>query len=104
MSNAGPGVAASRGRAAWGRLKRRFRLARDIYEGVYVAPYRAAIHREYLRQRDLFMLLGVSELLGVPNPVQFYTLELLPELIEDVHRWHRALGMDKGPEGGFRCC
>ncbi len=69
-----------------------------------MAPYRSAIHREYLEQRDIFLLMGFSDLLGVPNPVQFYTLELLPELIEQFHEWHLRLGMESAPEGGFRCC
>ena len=47
----------------------RLRAFRDIYEGLYIAPYRSAIHRDYLRQHDLFMLLGFS-----------------PELIQGVFR------------------
>jgi hypothetical protein len=82
----------------------RLRSLRDIYEGIFLAPYRAQIHREYLRQRDLYFLLGCSDLLGVPSPVSFYTLELYPELIEQFHQWHRRMGMEHAPEGGFRCC
>lgn len=85
-------------------LLRRLRRARDIYEGVYFAPYRRSIHREYLRQRDLFFVLGLSDLLGVPNPVQFYTLELIPEALDQFHEWHLRMGMEEAPEGGFRCC
>ena len=91
-------------RNVWHRLSRRLRAGREIYEGLYVAPYRSEIHREYLRQRDLFLLIGFSDLLGVPNPVQLYVLELYPELIESFHEWHRRLGMEHAPEGGFRCC
>jgi hypothetical protein len=97
--------AESRRRAAlWAEFRQRARSAREIYEGMYIAPYRSAILREYLRQRDLFMVLGISDMLGVPNPVSFYTLELLPELIDGFHEWHRRLGMESSPEGGFRCC
>lgn len=85
-------------------LLRRLRWARDIYEGVYFVPYRTTIHREYLRQRDLFFLLGFSDLLGVPNPLQFYTLELLPEVLDGFHEWHLRMGMPEPPAGGFRCC
>lgn len=88
----------------WRTLRRALARARDIYEGIYIAPYRAQIHRAYLRERDLFLLLGFSDLLGAPNPVAFYTLELYPELIEQFHEWHRRLGMEHPPEGGFRCC
>jgi hypothetical protein len=85
-------------------LLQRLRAAREIYEGVYFAPYRSAIHREYLKQRDLFFLLGFADLLGVPNPTAFYTLELYPELIEQFHEWHVRMGMPQAPDGGFRCC
>jgi len=85
-------------------LLRRLRWARDIYEGIYLVPYRTTIHREYLRQRDLFFVLGFSDLLGVPSPVHFYTLELLPEVLDQFHEWHLRMGMDEPPEGGFRCC
>lgn len=86
------------------RIGAALRYARDVYEGVFMAPYRSTIHREYLRERDVFLLLSFSDLLGVPNPVQFYTLELYPELIEQFHEWHLRMGMPHAPEGGFRCC
>jgi len=86
------------------KLLRRLRTARDIYEGIYFVPYRATVHREYLKQRDLLFLLGFSDLLGVPSPVQFYTLELLPEVLDQFHDWHQRLGMEEAPDGGFRCC
>lgn len=88
----------------WSAVRRRLRAAREIYEGVYIAPYRAQIHREYLKERDLFLLVGFSDLLGAPNPVAFYTLELYPDLIEQFHQWHMRMGMPQAPEGGFRCC
>ena len=85
-------------------LRQRLRAAREIYEGIYFAPYRSAIHREYLEQRDLFLIMGFADLLGVPNPTAFYTMELYPELIEQFHEWHLRMGMPNAPEGGFRCC
>ncbi|MGW8282754.1 MAG: cory-CC-star protein, partial [Gemmatimonadota bacterium] len=95
---------AARRSAVWAQLRFRLRAAKEIYEGIYFAPYRSIIHREYLRQRDLFMLLGISDMLGVPSPVSFYTLELLPDLIDGFHDWHLRLGLEQPPEGGFRCC
>lgn len=97
-------MSVSKRAAFWSAVRCRLQGAREIYEGVYIAPYRSAIHREYLEQRDIYLLLGFSDLLGVPNPVQFYTLELVPELIEQFHQWHLRMGMESAPEGGFRCC
>lgn len=88
----------------WQAVARRLRVARDVYEGVYIAPYRSAIGREHQRARDLFLLAGFSDLLGIPTPVGFYTLELYPYLIEQFHEWHLRQGLGQPPEGGFRCC
>jgi hypothetical protein len=88
----------------WRGVRDKLRAAREIYEGVYFAPYRAQIHREYLQQRDVFFLLAFGDLIGVANPVAFYTLELYPELIEQFHEWHLRLGMPSSPDGGFKCC
>ena len=70
----------------------------------YVAPYRGAVTRAQRDEDDLFMLLVFSEMLGVPNPASYYTLELLPVLYERFHDWHRRMGMERSPLEGFRCC
>lgn len=88
----------------WQLLRARLGAAREIYEGMFVAPYRAQILRAYRDEHDRFLLLTFSDLLGAPNPVGFYTLELYPELIEQFHQWHLRMGMEHPPEGGFRCC
>jgi hypothetical protein len=91
-------------RAVLARVADRLRRAAEIYEGVALGPYRSAIHRRYARQRDAFLLATFSDALGVPNPVEFYTLELLPDLMDEFHDWHRRAGLDHAPEGGWRCC
>jgi hypothetical protein len=104
MSEGRSSDAGSEPRESRRSIGEKIRAAKDIYEGIYFAPYRAAIHREYLKQRDLFFILAFSDLMGVPNPVAFYTLELYPELIDQFHEWHLRLGMPVSPDGGFRCC
>lgn len=86
------------------RLWRALKRAGRIYEEIAAAPYRAEIARRYGRQRDAFMLATFSDALGVPNPAEFYTLELMPYLMEDFHEWHRRVGLEEPPEGGWRCC
>jgi hypothetical protein len=71
---------------------------------MYVSPYRSAVLREVRDRQEAFFLMGFSDLLGVPNPVKFYTLELLPYLIDQHHEWHLRMGMERAPDGGFRCC
>ena len=74
------------------------------YEEVLEMPHRTEVARELRDQDDLFLLLLYSEMIGIPNPVYYYTLELCPHIIEDFHDWHLRMGMDKSPLTGIRCC
>lgn len=76
----------------------------ELYEEMYVSKFRGTIYREYMTQQDLFMILCFSDLLGIPNPVYFYTLELYPEFYKYFHEWHIRMGMEKSPIDGLGCC
>jgi hypothetical protein len=91
-------------RTAWSRAGDWIRHARALLTEYYVAPYRGAIARERRDSDDLFMLLVFSELMGVPNPATYYTLELQPVLLERFHEWHLRMGMDHSPLDGMKCC
>ncbi|MFD1361541.1 cory-CC-star protein [Lentibacillus salinarum] len=75
-----------------------------FYEEVLRMPHRQEIARELRDQDDLFLLLLYSEMIGIPNPVYYYTLELYPYMIDEFHDWHLRMGMDKSPLNGIRCC
>lgn len=102
--SAPPGSGPRPGRRGDGGLRAAARAIRELYEGIFIAPYRAALARERMRHQDLFLLLTLSDCLGIPNPVGFYVLELYPQLIGEYHDWHRRMGLEHAPEGGFRCC
>ena len=70
----------------------------------YNAPFRGAVARAKRQNDDLFMLLVFSEMVGVPNPASYFTLELQPLLYEDFHEWHKRMGMDRSPLGTLPCC
>ncbi|MCO1337998.1 DNA helicase [Kocuria polaris] len=70
----------------------------------YYAPYRRTLARAKRDEEDLFMMLVLSESLGVPNPAGYYTLELLPVVYENFHDWHRRMGMDRSPLDSISCC
>ena len=86
------------------RISRAVKALSQLYDAWYEAPYRRMARRARRREEDLFRLLIMSEALGVPNPASFYTLELLPFMLEDFHDWHRRMGMEHSPLEGFRCC
>lgn len=70
----------------------------------YTVPFRGAVARAKRQEDDLFMLLVFSEMVGVPNPASYFTLELQPLLYEDFHEWHKRMGMEHSPLEGFHCC
>ncbi len=104
MSERGPGGGEGGGpgggQGGRGRLERLGHLLREFYEG----RHRGALAREVRAEDDLFMLLVFSEMMGVPNPAGYYTLELLPILYEEFHDWHLRMGMEHSPLEHFRCC
>lgn len=86
------------------RIKQWLSTASSFAEEVYNAPYRSAIARAKREQDDMFMLLVFSDMMGVPNPATYYTLELQPLLLERFHEWHLRMGMEHSPLDHFRCC
>ena len=77
---------------------------RTLLHEFYMAPYRGAVARARRDEDDLFMLFVFAELMGVPNPATYYTLELQPILLERFHDWHTRMGLEHSPLDHFRCC
>jgi hypothetical protein len=86
---------------AW---RERLARARELLREFYEARHRGALARARREEDDVFMLLVFSEMMGIPNPSSYYTLELLPLLYERFHDWHVRMGMDRSPLEHFRCC
>jgi len=85
-------------------LKAKFSTALELAAEFYTAPYRGTVAREKRDHDELFMLLIFSEMMGVPNPATYYTLELQPLLLDRFHQWHQRMGMEHSPLDDFRCC
>ena len=79
------------------------RLGAGLHE-FYAAPYRRTFARAQRDEEDLFMMLVLSEALGVPNPASYYTVELLPVVYDRFHDWHRRMGMERSPLEHISCC
>lgn len=82
----------------------KFKKVIEIYDEILQQPHRTEIARELREEEDIFTLLCFSEMLGLPNPAFYYTLELYPFVIERFHDWHLRMGMEKSPLNGIRCC
>ena len=82
----------------------RLRALSEGLNAFYAGPYRATFARARRDEEDLFMMLVLSEALGVPNPVSYYTVELLPVVYDRFHDWHRRMGMERSPLEHISCC
>ncbi len=51
----------------------------------------AYVRKQAIDDLDNYMLLCFADLLGLPNPVSYYTLEMLPYLAEDLVTWERRI-------------
>ncbi|ABI55668.1 cory-CC-star protein [Alkalilimnicola ehrlichii MLHE-1] len=74
------------------------------YDRMLRLGHEAEVIRELRDEDDLFLFMCFSEMLGVPNPVSYHTLELYPLIIEEFHEWHRRMGMEHSPLDHIRCC
>lgn len=86
----------------WRRLAGGWRRFNELYDQLFLVRYRSLAARRRRDEEDLFLLLCFSDLLGIPNPVSYYTLELLPAMMERFHRWHLRQGMERSPLEGFQ--
>ena len=85
-------------------LRDRLKAFTDGLTEFYAGPYRATFIKARQQEDDLFMMLVLSEALGVPNPASYYTIELLPVVYEQFHDWHKRMGLDRSPLDHFSCC
>ena len=85
-------------------MRRWLKTCQDLLSEYYLAPYRGAVARARRDEDDLFMLFVFSDLMGVPNPVAYYTLELQPILLERFHEWHTRMGLEHSPLDDLKCC
>lgn len=42
-------------------------------------------------EMDNFILICYSDLLGIPLPINYYTLELLPYLVDEIQDWDKRM-------------
>jgi hypothetical protein len=62
-----------------------------IFFGTFVDKSVGIIRKEAFDMNDNMMLLLYGDLLGIPNPISYYSLELLPYLAEELEPWQRRM-------------
>lgn len=82
----------------------RWAAVRSGLEEFYAGPYRTTMRRARRDEDDLFMLVVLTEALGVPDPAAYWSAELLPATYEEFHAWHLRVGMERSPLDHVGCC
>jgi hypothetical protein len=49
------------------------------------------LQSEARSEMDNFILICYSDLLGIPLPINYYTLELLPYLVDEIQDWDKRM-------------
>jgi hypothetical protein len=65
--------------------------ARAFTHGTFVDKRMAVVRKEAFDVNDNLMLLLFGDFLGIPNPISYYMLEVLPYFAEDLIAWERRM-------------
>jgi hypothetical protein len=63
----------------------------NFLEGAFKVKASSVIRKEAFDLNDDFMLLLFGDFLGIPNPISYYALELLPYLADELEGWERRI-------------
>jgi len=72
-----------------------FESIKLFFQGAFNLKNKATgiIRKEAMDEMDNFMLLCFADLLGLPSPTTYYTLEVLPYVAEELDSWEvRIMG------------
>ena len=62
-----------------------------LYHGMIEHPAFEKIEKEAEDTEDAFLFAAFSDAFGIPSPISYYTVELLPYLAEDFEKWERRM-------------
>lgn len=51
----------------------------------------AVLRKEAFEENDAFLLLCFADLIGIPVPTSYYSIELLPYLAEELEGWEKRI-------------
>jgi hypothetical protein len=65
--------------------------AHGLYHGMIEHPAFEKIEKEAEDVEDVFLFACFADAFGIPSPVSYYTVELLPYLAEEFEQWERRM-------------
>ncbi len=63
----------------------------DLYHSLFEHPAFEKIEQEAEDLEDVFFFACFADAFGIPSPVSYYTVELLPYMAEDFEAWERRM-------------
>ncbi len=66
-------------------------ILKEFSDGAFKAMVSEKMRGDIYELEDIFMLLCFSELIGIPNPVSYYTIELIPLVAHRLPSWEKRL-------------
>ncbi len=75
----------------WPTLKKAWEFIILFHRGAFVDKRMAVVRKEAFDINDNLMLLLFGDFLGIPNPMSYYMLELLPYVADDMESWERRI-------------
>jgi hypothetical protein len=78
-------------RKIWKKILEVLHFVYLMFTGSFVEKGIGVIRKEAFDVNDNLMLLLFGDFLGIPNPISYYSLELLPLLYEDLVPWERRM-------------
>ena len=80
----------------WGQVRRWLaEVLHGLYHGMIEAPASENIEKAAEDAEDAFLFACFADAFGVPSPVSYYTVELLPYMAEEFEQWERRM-WDRG--------
>lgn len=65
--------------------------AEGLYHGMIEGPAFEKIEKEAEDVEDEFLLACFADAFGIPSPISYYSVELLPYLAEEFEQWERRM-------------
>jgi hypothetical protein len=72
-------------------LKKWWRLFALFHQGAFLDRRMAVVRKEAFDINDNLMLLLFGDFIGIPNPMSYYMLELLPLMADELVPWERRI-------------
>ncbi len=77
---------------------------KEFLEEFYRLKFGQGFARSARELDEVFLFFLFSEHFGLPNPYKILFLEVYPDLMEEFHRWHKGMGLDRSPLEWIKCC